>query len=317
VVPVEREEIRMQSVKAKLVEPGYAWLRISQFQEETVDELASKVKDLYAQNPNIKGLVLDLRNDPGGLLPSAIGVSAAFLPQNEVIVSTRGQLPESNATFYGRRDYYARPGADPLAKLPAALKTVPMVVLVNTGSASASEIVAGALQDYKRAIVMGSQTFGKGSVQTLRQLTENTAVKLTTARYYTPKGRSIQALGIVPDLKVDETADGDGLNALRVREADLDRHLSNEGEAKSVGKNGSISAKRDELEEEQRALAMLKNAAPPEFGSKDDFQLAQAIKHFKGLPVKVAKADPLDDAPAPARLQGTEQKPPEVKGPKK
>ena len=321
VVPVEREEIRMQSVKARLVEPGYAWLRISQFQEETVDELASKVKDLYAQNPNIKGLVLDLRNDPGGLLPSAIGVSAAFLPQNEVIVSTKGQLPESNATFYGRRDYYARPGADPLAKLPAALKTVPMVVLVNTGSASASEIVAGALQDYKRAIVMGSQTFGKGSVQTLRQLTENTAVKLTTARYYTPKGRSIQALGIVPDLKVDETADGDGLNALRVREADLDRHLSNEGEARSLGLNGSISAKRDakrdELEEEQRTLAMLKSAAPPEFGSKDDFQLAQAINHFKGLPVKLAKADPLDDAPAPARLQGTEQKPPEVKGPKK
>jgi carboxyl-terminal processing protease len=314
VVPVERQEIRVASVKAKLVEPGYAWLRISQFQEETVDELAEKVKGLYAQNPNIKGLVLDLRNDPGGLLPSAIGVSAAFLPQNEAIVSTKGQLPESNATFYGRRDFYARPGTDPLAKLPAALKTVPMVVLVNTGSASASEIVAGALQDYRRAIVMGSQTFGKGSVQTLRQLTENTAVKLTTARYYTPKGRSIQARGIIPDLKVDETAEGDGLNALRVREADLDHHLSNEGETKA----NAVSAKRDELEEEQRALAMLKNAAPPEFGGKDDFQLSQAINHFKGLPVKLAKADPLDDAPAPAKLPGTEQKPPEVKGsPKK
>jgi carboxyl-terminal processing protease len=289
VVPVEREEIRVASVKAKLVEPGYAWLRISQFQEETVDELAGKIKELYAQNPNIKGLVLDLRNDPGGLLPSAIGVSSAFLPQNEVIVSTKGQLP-------------------------AALKTVPMVVLVNTGSASASEIVAGALQDYKRAIVMGSQTFGKGSVQTLRQLTENTAVKLTTARYYTPKGRSIQALGIVPDLKVDETPEGDGLNALRVREADLDRHLSNEGEAKP----NAVSAKRDELEEEQRALAILKSGKAPEFGGKDDFQLAQAINHFKGLPVKLAKADPLDEAPAPAKLPGTEQKPPEVKGsPKK
>jgi carboxyl-terminal processing protease len=319
VVPVERQEIHMASVKARLVEPGYAWLRISQFQEETVDELASKIKELYAQNPNIKGLVLDLRNDPGGLLQSAIGVSSAFLPQNEAIVSTKGQLAEFNTTYYGRRDFYAlKPGADPLAKLPAALKTVPMVVLVNTGSASASEIVAGALQDYKRAIVMGSQTFGKGSVQTLRQLTENTAVKLTTARYYTPKGRSIQARGIVPDLAVDETAEGDGLNALRVREADLDHHLSNEGEAKAVGKNGAISAKRDELEEEQRALAMLKNSAPPEFGGKDDFQLAQAINHFKGLPVKLAKADPLEDAPAPAKLPGTEQKPPEVKGsPKK
>jgi carboxyl-terminal processing protease len=319
VVPVERQEIHMASVKAKLVEPGYAWLRISQFQEETVDELASKIKELYAQNPHIKGLVLDLRNDPGGLLQSAIGVSSAFLPQNEVIVSTKGQLAEFNTTYYGRRDFYAtKPGSDPLAKLPAALKSVPMVVLVNTGSASASEIVAGALQDYKRAIVMGSQTFGKGSVQTLRQLTENTAVKLTTARYYTPKGRSIQARGIIPDLKVDETAEGDGLNALRVREADLDHHLSNEGEAKVMGKNGALSAKRDELEEEQRALAMLKNAAPPEFGGKDDFQLAQAINHFKGLPVRLAKADPLDDAPAPAKLPGTEQKPPEVKGsPKK
>ena len=326
VVPVEREEIKVASVKGKIVEPGYAWLRISQFQEETVDELAAKVKELYAQNPAIKGLVLDLRNDPGGLLPSAIGVSAAFLPQNEVIVSTKGQLPESNAIFYGRREFYAmKPGADPLSKLPAALKTVPMVVLVNTGSASASEIVAGALQDYKRAIVLGSQTFGKGSVQTLRQLTEDTAVKLTTARYYTPKGRSIQALGIVPDLKVDETPEGDGLNAMQVREADLDHHLANEGDkavtvstAAASATSVNAKAKRDELEEEQRALALLKNAKPLEFGGKDDFQLAQAINHFKGLPVRVAKADPDSDKAAPAQLPGEEQKPPELKAaPKK
>jgi carboxyl-terminal processing protease len=319
VVPVEREEIRVASVKGKLVEPGYAWLRVSQFQEETLDELVAKIKELYAQNPAIKGLVLDLRNDPGGLLPSAIGVSSVFLPHNEVIVSTKGQLPDSNATFYGRREFYAtRPGADPLARLPAALKTVPMVVLVNTGSASASEIVAGALQDYKRAIVMGSQTFGKGSVQTLRQLTENTAVKLTTARYYTPKGRSIQALGIVPDLKVDETAEGDGLNALRVREADLDHHLSNEAEKGVSASAAGAKARRDELEEEQRALALLKNSKPPEFGGKDDFQLAQAINHFKGLPVSLAKGDPIDDKPAPANIPGQDRKPAELKdAPKK
>jgi len=318
VVPVEREEIKMASVKGKIVEPGYAWLRISQFQEETVDELAAKVKELYAQNPAIKGLVLDLRNDPGGLLPSAIGVSAAFLPQNEVIVSTKGQLPESNATFYGRREFYAmKPGADPLSKLPAALKSVPMVVLVNTGSASASEIVAGALQDYKRAIVLGSQTFGKGSVQTLRQLTEDTAVKLTTARYYTPKGRSIQALGIVPDLKVDETPEGDGLNAMQVREADLDHHLANEGDKAVTASAAGAKARRDELEEEQRALALLKNAKPLEFGGKEDFQLAQAINHFKGLPVRLAKADPDSDKAAPAQLPGEEQKPPELKAPPK
>nr|WP_314542734.1 S41 family peptidase [uncultured Massilia sp.] len=313
VVPVERQEIRVVSVKGKMIEPGYAWVRINQFQEETVDEMAAKIRELYAQDPNIKGMVLDLRNDPGGLLPGAIGVSAAFLPKNEVIVSTKGQLPESNATFYGRRDFYAKPGSDPLAQLPPALKKVPLVVLVNTGSASASEIVAGALQDYKRAIVMGSQTFGKGSVQTLRQLTADTAVKLTTARYYTPKGRSIQALGIVPDLKVDETAEGDGLNALQVREADLDHHLSNETAAKAAA---AAKERRDELEEEQRAFAAMKHAKPLEFGGKDDFQLAQAINHFKGLPVQLAKADAAgepEDKPAPAQLPGTENKPPELK----
>jgi carboxyl-terminal processing protease len=317
VVPVTREEIHVASVKSRMVEPGYAWIRISQFQEETVDELVKQANLLYANNPNMKGLVLDLRNDPGGLLPSAIGVSAAFLPKDEVIVSTKGQLADSNQVFYGRRDFYTTGGGDPLARLAATFKKVPMVVLVNTGSASASEIVAGALQDYKRAIVMGSQTFGKGSVQTLRQLSPDTAVKLTTARYYTPKGRSIQATGILPDLAVDETATGDGLNALRVREADLDHHLSNE-----VAKAPMVKARqRDELEEEQQALALLKNHKPLEYGGKDDFQLAQAINHFKGLPVKLAKGE--DDAvaaeaPAPQGLPGTEGKPAGLKdAPKK
>jgi carboxyl-terminal processing protease len=318
VIPVTREEIHVKSVKAKMVEPGFAWVRISQFQEATVDELARQMGALYAQNPHIKGLVLDLRNDPGGLLPSAIGVSAAFLPKDDVIVSTRGQLADSNQTYYGRREFYAKSG-DPLGKLPAALKAVPMIVLVNTGSASASEIVAGALQDYKRAIVMGSTTFGKGSVQTLRQLSADTAVKITTARYYTPKGRSIQATGIVPDLLVDETLEGDGLNALRVREADLQHHLSN-GSGVEPGK---ATARRDELEEEQRAVALLKNRKPLEFGGKDDFQLAQAINHFKGLPVKLAKVDSGDLKPAssdtakPATPPGSETKPPELKAPAK
>jgi carboxyl-terminal processing protease len=314
VVPVVREEIRVLSVKARMVEPGYAWVRISQFQEATLDELATKTAALYADNPDIKGLVLDLRNDPGGLLPGAIGVSAAFLPKEELIVSTKGQLSDSNQRYYGRREFYAPRGADPLAKLPAALKTVPMVVLVNGGSASASEIVAGALQDYKRAIVMGSQTFGKGSVQTLRPLSADTAIKLTTARYYTPKGRPIQASGIVPDLRVDETAEGDGLNALRVREVDLQRHLSGENE-----KPGSPAKDaRDSAEQKQRALALLKNRKPLELGGKDDFQLAQALNHFKGLPVKVAQPEAAEATPpAPKELPGTETKPPELKGSKK
>ncbi len=293
-VPLVRQEIRVQSVKGKIVEPGYAWLRISQFQELTVEELAKKLGALHAQDPKLKGLVLDLRNDPGGLLPGAIGVSAAFLPHDQEIVSTLGQLPDSNRKFFGRREFYAGRGngADPLAKLPAVFKTLPIVVLVNGGSASASEIVAGALQDYKRAIVMGSQTFGKGSVQTLRELPNATAVKLTTARYYTPLGRSIQAKGITPDLLVDEYADGDGLNSLRVRESDLEKHLSD-----GTGKPEAADLRRDDLEEEQRALALAKSRKPLEFGSKDDFQLTQAIKHFKGLPIKLALAKPDADAP--------------------
>jgi len=289
IITIIRQEIRVQSVKAKMVEPGYAWLRVSQFQEPTVADMAKKLGALYAEDPNIKGLVLDLRNDPGGVLPGAIGVAAAFLPKDAVIVSTNGQLEGSKATFYAKREYYASgPLGDPLAKLPEAVKKVPMVVLVNTGSASASEIVAGALQDYKRALVMGTQTFGKGSVQSIVALPPNrdTAVKLTTARYYTPNGRSIQAKGIVPDLMVDEYPDGDGLNGMRLREADLTKHLSNDKDKDAEG----AAAKVDELEEEQRLIALAKKRKPLEFGSADDFQLAQALNQLKGKPVQLSQA---------------------------
>jgi len=283
---LNREEIHQKSVKAKMVAPGYAWLRIAQFQEPTVDDLASKITELYRQDPQLKGLVLDLRNDPGGVLQGAIGVAAAFLPKDTPIVSTNGQLPDSKQIFYGRAEYYALRGdSDPLAKLPEAVKHVPMAVLVNTGSASASEIVAGALQDYKRATIIGSQTFGKGSVQTIRQLTADTAVKLTTARYYTPHGRSIQAKGIAPDVAVDENEDGDGLNGLRMREADLAKHLSNDRE-QEAGKG-----QRDELEEQMRILAAEKKRKPLEYGSGDDFQLKQALNYLQGVPVQMAKAE--------------------------
>ncbi len=286
VVPILRDEIKVQSVKGKIVEPGYAWVRINQFQEMTVEDMARKLSALHAQEPHLKGLVLDLRNDPGGVLPGAIGVAAAFLPKDAEIVSTNGQMMEAKQVMYARREFYAgRGNGDPLAKLPAAFKTVPMVVLVNTGSASASEIVAGALQDYKRAIIMGSQTFGKGSVQTLRELGGETAVKLTTARYYTPHGRPIQAKGIMPDLRVDDSLEGD-LNP-NVREADLERHLAVEGN----DADQSAKARLDELEEEQRMAALVKHRKPQEFGARDDFQLIQALNHFKGLPVKLSKAE--------------------------
>jgi carboxyl-terminal processing protease len=294
-ITIIRQEIRVQSVKSKMVEPGYGWLRVAQFQEPTVDDLVKKINALYLQDPGMKGLVLDLRNDPGGLLPGAIGVSAAFLPKDVVIVSTNGQLPDSKQTFYARREYYnARSTGDPLANLNPAAKKVKMVVLVNTGSASASEIVAGALQDYKRATVMGTQTFGKGSVQTIRQLSTDTAVKLTTARYYTPNGRAIQAKGIVPDLMVDEYADGDGLNGLRLREADLQKHLSNDREKEEA------RSPLDELEEEKRIAALEKKRKPLEFGSKDDFQLAQALNHLKGTPVQLSKAKIIENKKEPS-----------------
>jgi len=284
VVTLTRELIKQQSVKGKIVEPGYAWLRISQFQEPTLEDMVKKINALYLEDPALKGLVLDLRNDPGGLLPGAIGVSAAFLPKDVAVVSTNGQVEDSKRTYFAKREFYAgRVGSDPLAKLPAAVKHVPMVVLINTGSASASEIVAGALQDYRRATILGTQSYGKGSVQTVHQITDETAVKLTTARYYTPLGRAIQAKGIQPDLRVEETANGDGFNALRSREADLLKHLSNDKEAEAEAEALSV----DEVEEEKRLVELAKKSTPVEFGSKEDFQLQQALNHLKGVAVKV------------------------------
>ena len=295
-ITIVRQEIKVQSVKGKVIEPGYAWIRIAQFQEPTVDDLAKKITAIYQQDPSIKGLVLDLRNDPGGVLPGAIGVSAAFLPKDVPIVSTNGQLADSKATYLARREYYGnRGGGDPLARLPEQIKKVKMVVLVNTGSASASEIVAGALQDYKRATIMGTQTFGKGSVQTIRQLSADTAVKLTTARYYTPNGRSIQAKGIVPDLLVDEYADGDGMNGMRLREADLQKHLSNDRD-KEAGSGANIV---DELEEAKRLAALEKKRKPLEYGSKEDFQLAQALAFLKGQPVQTSKSAKIENKKEP------------------
>jgi carboxyl-terminal processing protease len=288
-VTITREEIRTQSVKTKMIEPGYAWLRLSQFQERTVDDFVTKIEDLYKRDPSLKGIVLDLRNDPGGLLDAAVAVSAAFLPEGVTVVSTNGQIEDSKAVFKARpQDYLRRRGNDPLQRLPAALKTVPLVVLVNEGSASASEIVAGALQDHKRAIIMGSQTFGKGSVQTVRPLGPDTALKITTALYYTPSGKTIQAKGIVPDIMIDDTAEGSPYAVLRMREADLDKHL-----------NGAEEEKKDpELEKEREAALKRLEAEsrkpesqrrPPEYGSAKDFPLLQALAQLKGQPVKVSK----------------------------
>src|SRR5467141_1757040 len=280
VVTLTRAIIRVQSVKSKTIEPGYVWVRVSQFQEATAENLVKQLDALF-RSGQVKGLVLDLRNDPGGLLHGAVAVSSAFLPAKSLIVSTDGRAEDAKKKFFATPDDYVRGsrGEDVLKSIPSAVKTVPMVVL-DGGSASASEIVAGALQDHKRATVIGTQTFGKGSVQTIMPLGNNTAIKLTTARYYTPGGRSIQALGITPDLIVEDPSDT--ATATRVREADLQRHLEN-GKAK--------------IEKAEPAAPRVKPAAPvanvapadqkpPDFGGKDDFQLLQAIAFLKGEPVK-------------------------------
>jgi carboxyl-terminal processing protease len=298
-VTITREEIKTQSVKGKVIEPGYGWIRLSQFQERTVEDFVRKVEELYKADPNLRGLVLDLRNDPGGLLDAAVAVSAAFLPENVTVVSTNGQLPESKFVYKASPEFYQRrAGADPLRRLPAHLKNVPLVVLVNEGSASASEIVAGALQDHKRAVVMGSQTFGKGSVQTVRPLGPDTGLKLTTARYYTPTGKSIQAKGIVPDVLVDETEEGNVFAVLRTREADLDKHLgSGQGaEMKDPAREKAREEARKRAEEEAKKGPS--DRKMPEFGTDKDFQLVQALNQLKGRPVLVSKTQVVESKEA-------------------
>jgi carboxyl-terminal processing protease len=281
---IVRDVIQIQSVRSKMLEPGYGYIRITQFQEHTVENLVKHFNQLADQGP-MKALVLDLRNDPGGLLTGAIGVSAAFLPEKTLVVSTDGRQEDAKRKYFASVGDYHRGRDDPLAKISAQSKKVPMVVLVNSGSASASEIVAGALQDHQRAKILGTQTFGKGSVQTILPLTSNTAIKLTTARYYTPKGQSIQAKGITPDLWVEETADGSIVDRLRVREADLNRHLA--GQEPGGAKSKDADKKKPDPKSPARSTttADQKDTKPIEFGSADDYQLQQAMNHLKGKPV--------------------------------
>jgi carboxyl-terminal processing protease len=291
-VTIVREEIRVQSVRSKFIEPGYAWLRVSQFQDRTVEDFSRKLEEIFKQEPGLKGLVLDLRNDPGGLLEGAVAISAAFLPSDVTVVSTNGQIADSKQLFKASPEFYLRRGGpDPLRKLPDAVKRVPLVVLVNEGSASASEIVAGALQDHKRATIMGAQTFGKGSVQTVRQLSSETALKITTARYFTPSGASIQAKGIVPDVMLDETAEGNLFAVLRTREADLEKHLqSGQGaEQKDQAREKARDEARKRLEDDVAKKANAAPKPPVEFGTPEDFQLLQAINRLKGKTVLASK----------------------------
>ncbi|MCX7192974.1 MAG: S41 family peptidase [Proteobacteria bacterium] len=283
-ITVVRAVIKVQSVKARLVEPGYGFIRITQFQERTGENLATALEKLVKDNKGaLNGLVLDLRNDPGGLLDGAVAVSAAFLAKDALVVYTEGRTEEAKMRLTATPEYYLHGNTknDYIQKIPASIKSVPLVVLVNGGSASASEIVAGALQDHKRAVIMGTQTFGKGSVQTVLPLGNNTAIKLTTARYYTPGGRSIQAKGIVPDILVEDPSTPASDNLLRLREADLDNHLINDKqpEDKPVPTPKTETGSKSDPEKQPSV----------EFGAKNDYQLNQALNLLKGMKILQGK----------------------------
>ena len=223
---VTRAALRAETVRTRMAAPGVAWIRISSFEGRTAADLAAALAALDASQAP-RGIVLDLRNDPGGLVSAAVGVAGAFLPPDTVLFSARGRMAGANSTVTVHPRYYRAAGeADVLAALPAWARSVPLAVLVNGGSASSAELVAGALQDNGRARVIGTQTFGKGSIQSVFPLSEDSAVKMTVARYFTPKGREIQAHGITPDVVVASAADEDGLESLALREADLAHHLS-------------------------------------------------------------------------------------------
>ncbi len=255
---ITREVIRVKSVKNRMLEPGYGYVRISSFQSRTTTDLLAAISKLQEKH-KLNGLVLDLRNNPGGVLNGAVGVSDAFLDDG-LIVYTDGRIEDSSMK------YTATPGD--------ALNGAPLVVLVNGGSASASEIVAGAIQDHKRGIIMGFKTFGKGSVQTIQELRNGAAVKLTTARYFTPNGRSIQAEGIVPDIKLHNLKVTDSKTAPKtISEKDLTGHLSN-----PINPEESTD-KKDQNESSPDA------ATENEDLSETDYQLFEALNLLKGMDI--------------------------------
>jgi carboxyl-terminal processing protease len=285
---ITRDTIKSQSVKNKYLEQDYGYVRITQFQDHTGEDLAKALISLQKENKKpLKGLVLDLRNNPGGLLDAAVGVSAAFLPKDKLVVYTEGRIEDSKMNLKANPSDYARRGkSDYLKAVPEDYKTTPIVVLLNAGSASASEIVAGALQDHKRATILGVTSFGKGSVQTILPMNNGSAIKLTTARYFTPNGRSIQAKGIEPDIQVGDGSD----DSLRVHEADLTGHLSNPKETLQQGDNvkptEELSKEKEEAIKKAKEEKFAEPKGPIEPASKDDFQFVQAMNVLKGLPVE-------------------------------
>jgi len=293
-IEIVRDIIQVKSVKDRLLEEGYGYVRISNFQSHTGDDLDKAIEHLRKESKSgaIKGLVLDLRNNPGGVLNAAVAVSDAFLNEG-LIVYTEGRIEDSNLKFK--------------AKSGDLLNGAPMVVLVNGGSASASEIVAGALQDHKRAVIMGSKTFGKGSVQTILPMNNNAALKLTTARYFTPSGRSIQAEGIQPDIilnKVEINSVETNGEELNIKESDLSGHLQNPKgktekvkapektpEPESEAKPTEEESKAEAPKEEGNEAAESKETKEDGKNSKDAANASKEVSKDKKKKVPLVKSD--------------------------
>lgn len=259
---VTRAALRAETVRTRMAAPGVAWIRISSFEGRTAADLAAALAALDGAGAP-RGIVLDLRNDPGGLVSAAVGAAGAFLPSGTVLFSARGRMAGADSTVTVDPRYYRAAGEpDVLAALPAWTRNVPLAVLVNGASASSAELVAGALQDNGRATVIGTQTFGKGSIQTVFPLSDESAVKMTVARYFTPKGREIQARGITPDVVVAPAAGKGGIEGLVLREADLAHHLP-----------ASLPVQGAEAVSAPRAVA----ESTRSFGTAEDKALAAAV----------------------------------------
>ncbi len=257
---VTRDIISVKSIKSRILEPDFGYVRITNFQSKTPRDMMAAIADLKKENKNsLKGLVLDLRNNPGGVLSAAADVSDAFINEGK-LVYTEGRIENSHFEFN------ARPGD--------VMDGAPIVVLINGGSASASEIVAGALQDHKRAVILGSKSFGKGSVQTIQELRSGGAVKITTARYFTPSGRSIQGEGITPDIVLEhyKISDSNADGSLRIKESDLNHSISNPTKSQEA-----IRKAEEEAEKKEKEV--------PKIKASDDFQLYEALVLLKGLTI--------------------------------
>jgi carboxyl-terminal processing protease len=262
-ITITRAIIMAQSVRSEILEPGFGYARVSSFQTHTAEDLRKAIEKLKKENENsLSGLILDLRNNPGGILNAAVGVSDLFLDSG-LIVYTEGRIQDSKLKFN--------------AKPSDILRDAPIIVLVNGGSASASEIVAGALQDHERAIIMGERTFGKGSVQTILPMNDDAALKLTTARYFTPSGRSIQASGIYPDIVIKNIRVNreDGNTAGQIKESDLSGHLGN--------------GNKDDNEADKKSVNKTKKKDDKPSLAETDYQLYEALNVLKGLAIHMKK----------------------------